>query len=155
MQRLLGLLLVMGLVGCGGESSPPTAEKTASVDPSVMADDEPVTESSGGRGPDATRLDELQQERLVKLKDMAATISLQSITIEASANDEGTLYGSVGATEIIAALKQNDIHLDIDQIRLDGPLRTLGFYTVKVHVHQEIDADLKVWVIPQSGDEVN
>ncbi|MAV34093.1 MAG: 50S ribosomal protein L9 [Planctomycetaceae bacterium] len=99
------------------------------------------------------RLAELQQEKLGKLKDMATAISLQSITIEASANDEGTLYGSVGATEIIAALKQNDINLNADQIRLDGPLRDLGLYTVKVHVYQEIDTELKVWVVPQSDDE--
>ena len=35
-----------------------------------------------------------------------------------------------------------------DQIRLEGVLKELGLYTVRVHIHQEIDAELKVWVVP-------
>ncbi|MGN6136306.1 MAG: 50S ribosomal L9 C-terminal domain-containing protein, partial [Aureliella sp.] len=50
--------------------------------------------------------------------------------------------------EIVAALKANDIHVTSDQVRLTGPLKELGLYTVKVHLHQEIEADLKVWVVP-------
>ena len=95
-----------------------------------------------------SRLLELQKERIGKLKDLAKMIANQTITIEANANEDGNLYGSVGATEIIAALKQVDLDLNADQIRLDGPLRELGLYTVKVHVHQDIESELKVWVVP-------
>jgi large subunit ribosomal protein L9 len=35
-----------------------------------------------------------------------------------------------------------------DQVRLQGPLKELGLYTVKVHLGHEIDAELKVWVVP-------
>ena len=79
---------------------------------------------------------------------MADELGKQSITIEANANDEGHLYGSVGAPEISSALKQNEITLTHDQIRLEGVLKELGLYTVKVQLHQEIVADLKVWVVP-------
>jgi large subunit ribosomal protein L9 len=94
------------------------------------------------------KLLEIEMSRLTGLRDLAAIIARQSITIEANANDEGHLYGSVGATEIINALKQNDIHLSVDQIRLEGVLKELGLYTVKVHLHQEVESDLKVWVVP-------
>jgi large subunit ribosomal protein L9 len=94
------------------------------------------------------KLQEIEQARLKDLKDLGKLIAKQSITIEANANEEGQLYGSVGAAEIVAALKQNDITLTNDQIRLDGVLKELGLYTVKVHLHQEIEADLKVWVVP-------
>ena len=60
----------------------------------------------------------------------------QSITIEANANDEGHLYGSVGAHEIVDALKGAGFSLAHDQIRLDGPLKELGLYTVKIHLAQ-------------------
>lgn len=95
-----------------------------------------------------SKLQEIEQSRLKDLKDLAKLISKQSITIEANANEEGQLYGSVGAAEIVSALKQNDIKLTIDQIRLEGVLKELGLYTVKVHLHQEIESELKVWVVP-------
>jgi large subunit ribosomal protein L9 len=94
------------------------------------------------------RLQEIEQTRLKDLKDLGKHIAKQSITIEANANEEGHLYGSVGAAEIVDALKQNDIALTADQIRLEGVLKELGLYTVKVHLHQEIETELKVWVVP-------
>ena len=39
-----------------------------------------------------------------------------------------------------------------DQIRLEGPLKELGLYTVKIHLHQEIETELKVWVVPEATD---
>lgn len=94
------------------------------------------------------KLQEIEQARLKDLREMAKVVAKQSVTIEANANEEGHLYGSVGAPEIIASLKQNDIILSADQIRLEGVLKELGLYTVKVHLHQEIEAELKVWVVP-------
>ncbi len=94
------------------------------------------------------KLQEIEQGRLKDLKDQAKLIAKQSITIEANANEEGHLYGSVGAAEIISALKQNEINLTQDQIRLEGVLKELGLYTVKVHLHQEIETEMKVWVVP-------
>ena len=94
------------------------------------------------------KLQEIEASRLKDLKDLAKHIGKQSVTIEANANEEGHLYGSVGAAEIVAALKQNEITLANDQIRLEGVLKELGLYTVKVHLHQEIETELKVWVVP-------
>lgn len=94
------------------------------------------------------RLIEIENARLSDLRLLADSLTKQSITIEANANDEGHLYGSVGAAEIVAALKQNEFHLTADQVRLEGPLKELGLYTVKIHMHRDIQADLKVWVVP-------
>ena len=99
------------------------------------------------------RLMEIEKARLADLQSLARSLSKQSVTIEANANDEGHLYGSVGATEIVAALKQVNVPLTISQIRLEGPLKELGLYTVKVHLHHEVDADLKVWVVPTAADD--
>jgi large subunit ribosomal protein L9 len=82
---------------------------------------------------------------------LADRISKQSINIEANATDEGHLYGSVGAHEISAALKQAGFTVTEDQVRLAGPLRELGLYTVKIHLHADIITDLKVWVVPTAA----
>lgn len=99
------------------------------------------------------KLVQIEKARLADLQSLADTITKQSVTIEANANDEGHLYGSVGAQEITATLKQQGFTLNNDQIRLEGPLRELGLYTVKVHLHRDIEAELKVWVVPQAADE--
>ncbi len=99
------------------------------------------------------KLQEIEHARLKDLQDLAKLIEKQSVTIEANANDEGHLYGSVGASEIVAALKQANLNVTADQIRLEGVLKELGLYTVKVHLHRDIETDLKVWVVPTvTGD---
>lgn len=99
------------------------------------------------------KLRAMELEKLKSYRDLADELGKQSITIEANANDEGHLYGSVGAHEIVGALKEAGFGLANDQIRLDGPLRELGLYTVRVHLHSEVDASLKVWVVPTATEE--
>jgi large subunit ribosomal protein L9 len=94
------------------------------------------------------RLQEIQRARLAGLRALAESIGAQSVTIEANANDEGHLYGSVGANDIVAALKGHGITITPDQVRLTGPLKELGMYTVHIHLGQEIDAQLRLWVVP-------
>lgn len=99
------------------------------------------------------KLQELERQRQSELRSFANEISKQSVTIEANATDDGHLYGSVGAPEIVAALKKNDIHLTTEQIRLEGPLKELGLYTVKFRLSSEVEGELKVWVVPTVGAE--
>ena len=99
------------------------------------------------------KLRAIELEKLKSYRELADELAKQSITIEANANDEGHLYGSVGPHEITAALKEAGFTLAADQIRLDGPLRELGLYTVRVHLHSEVDANLKVWVVPTATEE--
>lgn len=99
------------------------------------------------------RLLEIQKKRLAGLQAVADQLRHESITIEANANDEGHLYGSVGAADIVKALKANNITLTPDQIILQGPLKELGLYTIKVHLGQEVETELKVWVVPSVGEE--
>ena len=94
------------------------------------------------------KLQAIETARLKSIHQLAETMSRQSVTIEANANDEGHLYGSVGAHELVAALKEHGFTITLDQVRLEGPLKELGLYTVKIHVHQGVDAELKVWVVP-------
>jgi large subunit ribosomal protein L9 len=98
------------------------------------------------------KLLQIQHERLAGLRQLADRIAAQSVTIESNANDEGHLYGSVGAAEIVRALKQHDVTVTPDQVRLKGPLKELGLYTVEVHLGQDIEAQLKVWVVPTVGE---
>ena len=97
------------------------------------------------------KLQAIEKAHQAELRKKAAEIAKQSITIEANATEDGHLYGSVGAPEIVAALKKNDIHLHTDQIRLEGVLKELGLNTVKFRLASVVEGELKVWVVPQVG----
>lgn len=99
------------------------------------------------------RLDAIEMARLARLKSLADEVAKQSVTIEANANDEGHLYGSIGAKEIVAALKKADFSISTDQVKLEGPLKELGLYTVKIRVAAEVESELKVWVVPAAAEE--
>ncbi|QGJ71737.1 50S ribosomal protein L9 [Planctomycetales bacterium 10988] len=99
------------------------------------------------------KLLEIERARLATLQSKADNLSQESITIEANATDEGHLYGSVGAPEIVAALKAKEIEITQDQVRLTGPLKEVGLYTVKIAFGQGVEANLKVWVVPLTGGD--
>ena len=98
------------------------------------------------------KLEAIEKARLAGIQSLADSISRQSVTIEANANDEGHLYGSVGPVDIVSALKSVDVAVTADQIRLEGPLKELGLYTVKIQLHPSVGTELKVWVVPAVGD---
>lgn len=99
------------------------------------------------------KLQEIEKARLADLKEYAERLQRNSITIESNANEEGHLYGSVGATEISAALKKEGFDIAPDQVRLEGPLKELGLYTIAIHLAEEVNGEVKVWVVPTSGEE--
>ena len=92
----------------------------------------------------------LRKKQLENLHSLAEQISQTSVTIEANANEEGRLYGSIGAEEIVHALKNEGIAIATDNVRLDGPLRELAQYSVRIYLGHEVETSLKVWVVPQA-----
>ena len=102
------------------------------------------------------QLEAIEKARMAGLMGLAADLAKQSITIEANANDEGHLYGSVNAVDVSNALKRTGFHIATDQVRLEGPLKELGLYTIKIHLGSSVDAEVKIWVVPSvTTDEEN
>ena len=98
------------------------------------------------------QLAELQRKQLAALHDLADVIAKTTITIEANANADGHLYGSIGAEEIVHALKNEGISISTDHVRLDGPLKELAQYSVRIYLGHEVESALKVWVVPQAKE---
>ena len=100
-----------------------------------------------------SKLIEIERAKLAGLRELADELAKQSITIEANANEDGHLYGSVGAAEIVAAFRKADFHLTPDQLVLEGVLKELGLYTVKVKLHTDVQTEVKVWVVPTVSED--
>lgn len=94
---------------------------------------------------------ELQKQKIRSLRQLADSISKYSVTLEANANKEGHLYGSIVAVDISKALQAAGYAVQPDHIKLEGPLKELGMYTVKIELHPEVKSEVKVWVVPTAS----
>ncbi|MFO0840267.1 MAG: 50S ribosomal protein L9 [Phycisphaerae bacterium] len=83
--------------------------------------------------------------------DMAARLKDVQVTIEAAANPEGTLYGSVGAKEIAAALQAMGHAVLPEHVMLDRPIRTLDNRMVTLEFTEDVTLPVKVWVVREGG----
>lgn len=99
------------------------------------------------------KLEALRIARIAELKIVARELEKVSVTIEANATDEGHLYGSVTAVDIAKALQAQKQAVNEEHIKLDGPLKELGLYQVKVQLEEDVVAEVKVWVVPTAKAE--
>lgn len=106
----------------------------------------------------ATRrqLEKKRKEREVTLarekegaEALVKTIEQISCTITVKTGEEGKMFGSVTAADIVAALKAQGVELDKRQIDLPDAIRETGVFNVPVNLHPEIKAALKIWVVEE------
>jgi large subunit ribosomal protein L9 len=101
------------------------------------------------------RLKELEQARRADLQNLAAQLAQRSLTIEANANAEGHLYGSVNADQIAESLRNEGFPIQGENVRIEGPLKELGLYTIRIQLAQEIHGEVKLWVVPTHTEEAS
>jgi large subunit ribosomal protein L9 len=94
---------------------------------------------------------EIAQKRREDLEKLARDLAKHSVSIEANANPEGHLYGSVGAQEIVQVLQKDKYLVEPGMIKLVGPLKELGLYGVKIQLTEDLETEVKVWVVPATG----
>ena len=85
-----------------------------------------------------------QRQAAEALKDRLAQVSLQ---FSVQVGDEDQLYGSVTAGEIYDALVAQGFEVERKAVRLEEPIKSLGVFEVPVHLFQDIEATVKVWVV--------
>jgi len=74
-----------------------------------------------------------------------------SVTIARKSGDEGRLFGSVGTADIAAAASEAGIEIERHQVRLPtGPLRAVGQYEIAVHLHADVQGNLKIEIVSES-----
>lgn len=94
---------------------------------------------------------ELEQKaaEIFKLAEERATkLNALTVILEAMASDDGKLYGSVGTREIAAAIvKAGQAATKKEIILPQGTIHEIGEFEVKVQVHTDIVAAVKVNIV--------
>lgn len=93
----------------------------------------------------------LKKYELSKLaaETLASKISELQVSIPMKVGEEGRLFGTVTPAAISKELSVHGYEIDRRHITIEEPIKTLGVFTVKVKLHQEVSSPLKVWVISE------
>jgi large subunit ribosomal protein L9 len=95
------------------------------------------------------RVEQAREAKIADLRALAEQIQrVPHITIEAHANEEGHLYGSVGGADISKSLKGKNLKVETEMVRLEGPIKECALYEVKLSLGYEIETTVKVMVVP-------
>lgn len=75
---------------------------------------------------------------------LADKLDGQTFTVIRSASDGGNLYGSVSTRDAADAATAAGFSVDRGQITLSAPIKELGIHEVKVVLHPEVDATIRL-----------
>ena len=82
-------------------------------------------------------------------KDIFDKIKLKEYVIKKLSTENKELYGSVKPTEISKIIKDKDgIEIAPSMIQLMDDIKSLGEFKVNINLHSEVQAEIKVKVIP-------
>jgi large subunit ribosomal protein L9 len=91
--------------------------------------------------------DRAVREAAEKAQENAALLAKTVLTIPHPAGDDGRLFGSVTAQEIVDAIKAaRGLKLDKRKVQLDEPIRHTGSHMVTVEIHDGVTATVKTIV---------
>jgi large subunit ribosomal protein L9 len=94
-----------------------------------------------------------EAKRIEDAQDIAAAIAKLTFTVTMKANDDGHLFGSVSDRVVADALQVEKITIEPKMVRMDTPIRELGVYDIRIHLHPEVDASAKLWVVKEKNEE--
>ena len=97
------------------------------------------------------KLKAIEGSRIRELTKIADAVSKYSATIEANATADNALYGSVVAKDISDALKAAGHKIEAEHVKLEGAIKELGMYTVKLRLHEKVQTEVKVWIVPSAS----
>lgn len=95
-------------------------------------------------------LEKAEAEQLASAKAKAAKLTDLLVEIKAKASEEGKLFGSVSARDIVEAIHAKGGEVDKSEIELpNGVIRQTGEYEVFVQLHTEVRVVVKVNIVAE------
>ena len=93
-------------------------------------------------------LEENAAEDLASAKKRADILNGMELVISANAGSEDKLFGSVGPIDITEAFSAVQVDVQRSEVRMpDGPIHELGEFTIGVHLHPEVNAEVTIKVV--------
>ena len=95
------------------------------------------------------RLEAAEDARREEATSQVSVFEQVSLTFSARVGDEGKLFGSVTAGDIVQQLEALGHKVEKRQVDPHEPIKALGVYRVPIRLHADVKPEIKVWVIKQ------
>jgi len=89
-----------------------------------------------------------KKKQINQAKKIKEILEKSSFTISTKAGQDDKLFGAITSQDISkAVLEQINIEIDKHQILLEEPIKKLGIYKIPVKIFEEINGEIKLWVV--------
>jgi len=96
------------------------------------------------------KAEQLKADAEERAQENAALLTKTVLTINQQAGEDGRLFGSVTAQDIVDAVRDaRGIRIDKRRVHLDEPIRNVGTHMVVVEVADGVTATVKTMVVAQ------
>jgi len=86
-------------------------------------------------------------------RELADSLAKATLRFEVKAGPQGTLFGSVTATNIADELwSAHKIRVDRRRIELPDPIKRVGRYEVPIDLFQDVRVEVQTQVVPEGGE---
>ena len=89
------------------------------------------------------------QAEKTEAQGVATTLSGVALNLSGKAGEEGKLFGSITSQDVADALARAGHTVDKRRIELDHPIKTIGEHAVRIRLHPEVHAELRVSVLAE------
>lgn len=91
-------------------------------------------------------------DEVVRAQRRSEDLAALELVVTRRAGGEGRLFGSVGIGDVAEAATEAGVEVRRNEVRMpDGPIRQTGRYEVAVRVHPDVEAAVRVAVVPMGG----
>ena len=88
-----------------------------------------------------------------RLEVLAAAVEGKEAVVAAKANEQGHLFGSVGADEIASNLREQGFEVSDKNVKLPESIKEVGTSQVRLKFAEELTATVSVVIVAQQKDE--
>ncbi len=97
---------------------------------------------------------EKRNREMLAAKELADKLNQMEIVFKAKAGKDGKLFGSITHKDIAQYLAENyQLEIDRKKIEHNEPMKKIGDYKVSIHLHKEVNAQLKISIIPEEENK--
>jgi len=100
-----------------------------------------------------TRAEEKSRHDYLEARRRASQLEGVSLTFMERAGDDGKLFGSVTATDIVERTNQGELDFELDKraVLLDEPIKVLGVEAITIRLDAEVQVNIEVRVVREEG----
>ncbi len=96
-----------------------------------------------------------EEEGLEEIQKTASAIDNRELIFDVKVGDQDQLFESIGIQKIVEKLKAEGFEVKKAQIELPEPIKELGEFPVKIKFEHNLEAEIKIIVNKEEGEESN